>query len=344
MRRREFLMTAAAGVTAVAGLNRMTWAQGRGNPPDWSADPGKPSSANPAKLARISIMTLNFNPILKLATATAPPANPNPTAPPPIPRTLEVFDIAQMLVDVYGVHNIEYQHSHILSTEPSYLKDLRAHIEKSKSRMQQINLEFGNAMTISAPDPVGRAQAIDLTKRWVDHAVILNCPKLMVNQGQLSQENKEYAIVALKAMGDYARSKGVKISMETRGAGGGNRGRVDAPGAAGVPAPALPPPPPPAPAGPPAWVLLKEIIEKSNTYSNVDIGGVGAPSQEALHDAVKALLPTNSGQTHIKVSPNWDLATFVKYHESLGYKGLYTIEVTGHQAIRPVYDAILANI
>jgi hypothetical protein len=345
MQRRDFLLTAAAA--AFAGANRIAWAQGRGTPPDWSADPGKPANASPDKLARISLMTLNFNPIIKSPNPPNPNAAPNPTAP-PASRMIDVFDLAQMFVDVYGVHNIEFQHSSIPSTETSYLKELRAHIEKAKSRMQQINLEIG-PMFVSAADPVLRTQCVDLTKRWVDHAVILNCPKVMVNQGTPSQENKDYTIAALKIVGDHGRSKGVKISMETRGGGGGgNRGRAGtpatgAPGAA-APAPAAPPPPPPAPAGPPAWVLLKEVIEKSNTYSNVDIGGVGAPNQEALHDAVKALLPTNSGQTHIKLSANWDLATFVKYYEGLGYKGLYTIEVTGHQAIRGVYDTILANI
>jgi hypothetical protein len=91
-------------------------------------------------------------------------------------------------------------------------------------------------------------------------------------------------------------------------------------------------------------VLLKEVIEKSNTYSNCDIGGVGAANQQALHDALQALLPTSSGQTHIKTSPNWDLATFVKFYEGIGYKGLYTIEVTGHERIRPVYTTILENM
>ena len=346
MKRREFLLSAAAGAAAVAGMNRPAWAQGRGNPPDWSADPGKPANVSPGKLARISLMTLNFNPIIKSPNPPNPNATPNPTAP-PASSMIDVFDLAQMFVDVYGVHNIEFQHSSIPSTETAYLKELRAHIEKAKSRMQQINLEI-SPMFVSAADPVLRAQCIDLTKRWVDHAVTLNCPKVMVNQGTPSQENKDYMIAALKSVGDYGRSKGVKISMETRGGGGGNRGRAGAPaaGAPGAAAPgaAAPPTPPLAPTGPPAWVLLKEVIEKSNTYSNIDIGGVGAPSQEALHEAAKALLPTNSGQTHIKLSANWDLATFVKYYESLGYKGLYTIEVTGHQAIRGVYDTILANV
>jgi hypothetical protein len=96
--------------------------------------------------------------------------------------------------------------------------------------MQQINLEIG-PMFVSAADPILRIQCIDLTKRWIDHAVALNCPKVMVNQGSPSQENKEVMIAALKIVGDYGKSKGVKISMETRGGGGG--GPADARAAGG---------------------------------------------------------------------------------------------------------------
>src|SRR5258705_6142435 len=130
MKRREFLISSAAAA-AFAGA-RTLWAQGTNPPnPQQPVDPGKPADADPAKLARISIMTLNFSNLIKLPGQTENPDNP--------PRTLEVFDIAQMLADVYGVHNVEFQHSHIPSTEPAYLKELRAHIEKSKSPMQQIH-------------------------------------------------------------------------------------------------------------------------------------------------------------------------------------------------------------
>lgn len=343
MKRREFLI-GAASAAAVAGFARAGWTQGRGNAIDWSADPGKPAKADPAKLARISIMTLNFTPILKLPGQAESPT-----------RTLDVFDIAQMYADVYDVHNIEFQHSHILSTEAAYLRELRARIEKSKSQMSQINLEIG-PMFVSAADPVLRVQCVDLTKRWVDHAVVLNCPRVMVNQGQPSQENKGYMIQALKTVGDYAKSKGVKISMETRGGGGGGRGRAGAgaPGAAPGAAPsagsgqagepAAAPAPPPGPPPTPAWVLLKEVIEGSSTYSNVDIGGVGAQNQEALHAAVSALLPTSSGNMHIKRSANWDLPTAIKYTVQIGYKGLYSIEINGHEGTRGAYNEILANI
>ena len=97
-------------------------------------------------------MTLNFQRILKVPDVQDSPE-----------RTLELFDIGEMLADRYGVHKVEFQHYHIASTEPSYLKELRGRLAKSKSRMTQINLEFGN-LNMSAPQQRDRLMAIDLTK------------------------------------------------------------------------------------------------------------------------------------------------------------------------------------
>jgi hypothetical protein len=47
---------------------------------------------------------------------------------------------------------------------------------------------------------------------------------------------------------------------------------------------------------------------------------------------------------HIKSSPNWDIGAAVRFTESLGYRGLYSIEVNGHPAVRQVYAIILANV
>src|SRR4029079_3711322 len=217
MQRREFLIRAAS-VAAAAATSRSVWAQA-------------PKGAKQSTRDRIAIMTLHFQSMLKV-----PDVEDNPT------RTLELFDIAQMIADKYGVHKVEFQHYHIPSTEPSYLKELRSHIEKSKSRMTQINLEF-SGLNMSAPRLRDRLQAIDLTKAWVDHAVLLGGQRVMINQGAQgvasnvmpNHENKVYGIPALKAMVDYGKSKGIIVSMETRGSGGGGR-RGGGAGTAGGPA------------------------------------------------------------------------------------------------------------
>ena len=89
---------------------------------------------SPEKLARVSLMTLNFDSILKLPGRQATPE-----------RTLELLDLPQMYVDVYGVHNIEFQHSHLVQaeTDPAFVKEIKARVDHAKSQITQINLEFG---------------------------------------------------------------------------------------------------------------------------------------------------------------------------------------------------------
>lgn len=344
MRRRDFLITAAS--VAAAATSRSLWAQA-------------PKGAKQSTLDRIAIMTLNFQNILKV-----PDVEDNPN------RTLELFDIAQMIADTYGVHKVEFQHYHIPSTEPPYLKDLRSHIEKSKSRMTQINLEF-SGLNMSAPRLRDRLQAIDLTKAWVDHAVLLGAQRVMINQGAQggtanvmpNNENKVYGIPALKAMADYGKSKGIIVSMETRGAGGGGRrgggaGTAGAPGGqapagaaaqpATAPAPSAAPPPPATPPmpQPEVWALMAEILKATGASANVDVGGAGAANQEELHQCLKMLFPYNAGSMHTRVNTRWDLATAIKYLEhDLGYKGLYTIEASnGHEGTQQIYDVVVATL
>jgi hypothetical protein len=322
MKRREFLMSAAS-IAAAAG-SRSIWAQA-------------PKDVKQSTLDRIAIMTLNFQSILKV-----PDVEDNPN------RTLELFDIAEMIADKYGVHKVEFQHYHIPSTEPSYLKELRSRIEKSKSRMTQINLEF-SGLNMSAPRLRDRLMAIDLTKMWVDHAAMLGAQRVMINQGAQggtanvmpTHENKVYGIPTLKTMADYGKSKGIIVSVETRGAGGGGRGRGGTTEQPTPPPPATPPMPQPE-----VWALLAEILKGSGALANVDVGGAGATSQEELHQCLRLLIPMTAGSIHTRVNQRWDLATAIKFLEhDLGYKGLYTIEASnGHEGTQPIYDVVVATL
>jgi hypothetical protein len=348
MNRRDFLLSTAAAA-AVAPV-RSIWAQA-------------PKGVKPSTLDRIAIMTLNFQRMLKV-----PDQQPGPD------RTLELFDIGQMVADTYGVHKIEFQHYHLASTEASYFKELRSRLEKSKSRATQINLEF-SGLNISAPQTRDRLLAIDLTKAWIDHAVLLGAQRVMINQGAQggqnpvmpTHQNKVYSIPTLKTMADYGKSKGIIVSVETRGGGGGgNRGR-GAPSTgsgqagtatpAGTNPPATPPPAAPPAATPPAptqpampqpevWALLAEILKGSGAYSNVDVGGAAAANQEELHQCLKMLFPYTANSMHTRVSQRWDLATAIRYLEKdLGYKGLYTIESGGgHEGTKEIYDVVVATL
>ena len=98
--------------------------------------------------------------------------------------------------------------------------------------------------------------------------------------------------------------------------------------------------------GPAAWTLLAEIIKGAGAYSNVDVGGAGATSQEELHACLKTMFPMTANTMHTRVNTRWDLATAIKYLESeLKYKGLYTIEAgNGHEGTQPIYDVVVATL
>ena len=223
MKRRVFLAQAAVAAASVVGLTAQA-----GQPPapgarqGGAADQGRgggggrgrgPAPVAPAKLARVSLMTLNFNAYLRN------PNNQNPTP----EQTLTPFDLPKMYVENYGVHNIEYQHTTIVQseTDPAFIKELKAKLDENQMTMTQINLEFGAVQSISHAEAAGRQQAVEHVKQWIDIAAQYGCPRVMINQqqNQLTKETKEVAVAAMKAMADYGRPKNVKVSAETRGVG-----------------------------------------------------------------------------------------------------------------------------
>jgi sugar phosphate isomerase/epimerase len=290
---------------------------------------GSPANVPASRLARVSLMTLNFRTMLKFTWTQNPNEN----------QTLDLFDLPKMYQDVYGVSHIEFQHDHLVNGEqtppdPALFREMRARLDAAKVTATQVNIEIGEIPNLAGE---AREKWMTLGRQWVDAAPLIGVTRLMLNQSGLNEENKANCISIWKEIQDYAKPKGIKISAETRGTGGG-RGRAQA----GGQPPATPPDPRAAARA--AFQLLSQVVQAAGAYSNVDIGNVGAPDQQTLHDAIKALYPTSSGNMHIKSSPNWDIGAAVRFTESLGYRGLYSIEVNGHPAVRQVYAIILANV
>ena len=52
------------------------------------------------------------------------------------------MDIGQICADRFKVHNVELQSNYFPSTEMSYLKDLKTRLDKTKTKVVQINIEL----------------------------------------------------------------------------------------------------------------------------------------------------------------------------------------------------------
>jgi hypothetical protein len=287
MKRRDFLITSAMTMGAAA------------TPWGWQTQ-----RAAESRTDRIAIMVYSFVRVLKLPGRPSSPE-----------RTLDVADVPEMFADRYKVHNIEMQHSYFESTEASYFKDFVARLAKTKSRVSNINLELGN-MNIAASDPALRAQAVDLTRAWIDHAVLLGSPRVMINQGKLTQDNQAAAIETLARMTAYAKTRKIMVGAEPRGDD---------------------------------FTLLTEVIRAGGAYTNPDVGNFGG-DQAHQHAGIRAMFPYTGGNCHMKMlnPPTYDLAAAIALIKSLGYTGLYSIENEqqgdSYENVQKVYDIVVANI
>jgi len=158
MNRREFftVAAAAAGVSATAHAQEPAQPPGQGRAGGGRGGRGGgrgrggPANVSPEKLARIEIMTLNHNSMIKLPWQEATPQ-----------RTLDIFDLPQYYVDVYGVRNVQFQSNHVAqdndSPDLAYIRELRAKLDAAGAKAHQINIEIG---TMAQMGSDGKAAAL----------------------------------------------------------------------------------------------------------------------------------------------------------------------------------------
>ena len=291
MRRRDFLLGSAA-CTPFAGIARAQ------------------DAASRAKLDRVSVMSNDFDAVMTEVRDWSHVA---------APKQLDVMDYPEMLADRYHIHNVDVLNINFLSMEPSYYRKFNERLKQAKSKMVNVPVELddkGYAGIVSAcsPDPMLRAKAVDLTKKWIEIASMIGCPSIMVNQGTRAlPEDLAPCIDALKTLSAYGKSKKVAVVME-------NRGQT-----------------------PPEDLV--QLIRASGIYANPDIGNF--PDEDTRARGLRLLYPLSYNVSHVKMSPRFDFANAIKISKEMGFKGVYSIEAGGsdpYAKVQTVLDALLANM
>jgi sugar phosphate isomerase/epimerase len=257
-----------------------------------------------AKLDHIAVMSVCFAPLLK---GTARAGNPK--------ATLDLMDLAGMVAERYGIHRVDFQQTDFPSAESGYWQEFRSRMKKAGSQVNQINLEFAN-LNISSPDLVIRLETIDLTKRWIDHAAALECPRVMVSHGGLAPEVLPSAIETLKTMNAYGKAKNVAVTMD--------------PGNA-------------------PWETVVEVIKAAGIGVNPDCGNF--PDKDSRAAALPMLYRMTAGSSRVQNIPNkFDMAGAIKIANEAGYKGVFSVETSSrnspdpHAPVRAMVDILLANM
>jgi sugar phosphate isomerase/epimerase len=127
---------------------------------------------------------------------------------------LKLTDFASMVVDKFGIHNIEPLSAHFPSTEPAYLEELRRAVEQAHSHI--VNIPASVGASLYDPDSARRDKAIAGGKKWVDVAVAVGSPSVRIHiQGARgASPNAGRAAESLKQLAEYGAVKNVMINLE----------------------------------------------------------------------------------------------------------------------------------
>ncbi len=127
---------------------------------------------------------------------------------------MDLKDFGAMVVQKFGLHNIEPLSAHFPSTDPAYLKEFRESTEKAGARV--INLPVDSRLSFFDPDPDKRRQAVEVTKQWIDIAAAVGSPGIRRNIAAAGKLKPDVALSAesLKEAAGHAAQKKVLINLE----------------------------------------------------------------------------------------------------------------------------------
>ena len=127
---------------------------------------------------------------------------------------MDLKDFGAMVVQRFGVHNIEPLDRHFASTEPAYLSELRSATEKAGAHI--IDIPVGMRESFYDPDPDQRKKAIEASVRWLDVAAALGCPsvRLHIARAGDSKPDAGRAAESLKQVAGHAAAKGIVANLE----------------------------------------------------------------------------------------------------------------------------------
>jgi hypothetical protein len=303
--RREFLIGSAVMAGAARG-----WGQ----------------TADRAKMNRVAVMSYSFDLIMKSARSGDAPQ-----------RTLDILDFPDEMAQRYGIHNLEIQQEHFLSTKPDYLGEFKNRLTKAQSRVTQLVLELG-AHNISTTDPGVRSETIVLTNQWIDRAVFLSAPRVMINQGTLAPEVRTTAAETLKTIKAYADAKKVMVTVENRDDPPGYVSSTVRDSAAAAPTERPPQH---------TWEDEVQLIRAAGVWANPDMASF---PDNAAREAGLRVMYAMATSSHFKYMPNlFDSARTMQISKEVGYKGLYSIEaepLTPHPYpfVQTILDVLLRNL
>jgi sugar phosphate isomerase/epimerase len=232
---------------------------------------------------------------------------------------MDVRDFPEMIADRYHVHNLEIVLPHFLAADPPPVRELKARLEKARSRIVNMPLDFGvlwNTPAISSTVVKERDAAIAMYKKGIDTAHELGSPTVRCDPGIVNLEDPSLTIDAYKQLAAYAAGKGIKVVVENHGAISKNPD------------------------------VLVEILKAAGVGALPDFGNF--PDEETRERGLRLMFPLAGEIAHAKLREGQDFARCMRIARESGFTGVFSIEAAGrgdaYVEVQQIVDAVVANL
>jgi sugar phosphate isomerase/epimerase len=128
--------------------------------------------------------------------------------------SIELTDFAAHVVERFQVHRIEPWSGHMPSTDPPYLAEFRASVEKASAAVA--NIAADGEHSPYALDKNEREKAIAFAKQWIKVAVAIGSPSVRVNIPEAKDAKPDARRLAesLGRVVEYASAQNVVVHLE----------------------------------------------------------------------------------------------------------------------------------
>jgi sugar phosphate isomerase/epimerase len=129
------------------------------------------------------------------------------------PLGFDLKEFPSVVVQRFGVHNINPLAAHFSSTDPSYLEAFRKAVEKAGSHV--VDLGLSGAMVYD-PDAAKRQAGVDYGRRWIDIAVLIGSPSVRQHVSGSPGAKPDVALAAetLGQLAEYGSKRNVVVNLE----------------------------------------------------------------------------------------------------------------------------------
>lgn len=292
MNRRDFIRNAAAGALAA---ELAPWAAIAGvQAPDSGAD----------KLRRVAVTTWSLHAFF------AKTKEDNVQG-----EMLELRKFPELIADKYHVHNLELCSVHFESTTPSYVSDVKEGLRKAHARVINMPVDYPHdwdGKGLCDPDEKQWRWEIAERKKWIDIAATLGARSIRPNPGGTAKmTDLSRPIAAYKELGEYGRTKGVKVIIENHGNVAGKAENIVA------------------------------IIKGAGTQWVGALPDFGNWAEAVRYQGLEMVFPYASTVCHARYETpggaemngklvTFDFARCMKIAQTAGFKGVYSAEFAGH--------------